>query len=121
MYLDNSGGYYTSDGEQHSRRGRFLILMSLRGGDCNDIRGIVRKVALRQLGHWMMGRVRIGREWYSVSGAYGHDGLTLNVADDAFARGTPLPPELYAAWNKGGGWNSCGSEAPDMRKWADTL
>jgi hypothetical protein len=31
---------------------------------------------------------------------------------------TPITPELYDAWNNGRGWNSAGSEAPMMRRWA---
>jgi len=80
------------------------------------VRAIIRKVALRQLGHWMMGRTHIGKQWYSLSGAYGHDGLLLDVQPDAWDRGVSLPPHLYRLWNKGGGWNSCGSEAPMMRE-----
>ena len=120
MYIDGTDTFYVSD-EQCARKAKFLILMSLRGEDCNVIRGIVRKVALRQMGQWMMGRIRIGRESYSLSGAYGNDGLIVDVAADAFEKGTPLPPELFEAWSHGGGWNSCGSEAPAMREWARTL
>jgi hypothetical protein len=30
----------------------------------------------------------------------------------------PIPQELHDAWNKGGGWNGAGSEAPKMVEWA---
>lgn len=82
------------------------------------IRAFVRKVALQQCGHWMMGRVNIGGKWYTVSGAYGDDGLTMNLPYDTYMRGVVLPQELYNAWAQGGGHNSCGSEAPLMREWA---
>ena len=120
MYLTSGQGYYDASGQQHARRGRFLILMQDKNQPCgrNNIRAIVRKVALSQCGHWMMGRVRIGARWYTVSGSYGDDGLPMNVESDAYALGVPLPTELYDAWNKGNGWNSCGSEATAMRKWA---
>jgi hypothetical protein len=120
MYIQEvSGGY--RNGEQVTGRGLFLILVQTKSrviSSPGNFRAVVRKVALRQLGHWMMGKARIGKEWYSLSGSYGHDGLPLTVKDDAFDRAVPVPEELYDAWSKGGGWNSCGSEAAGMRKWA---
>ena len=122
MYIENTGGYY-KDGDQHSRRANFLILMLREGDpcDCGVVRCVIRKVALRQMGHWMMGKARIGREWYTLSGSYGSDGLPLRVGDDAYALGVPLPPSLYHWWNKGGGWNSAGMEAPMMREFGKHL
>ena len=122
MYIEPTVSGYVGT-EQVTRRARFLILMQERGDSSKGlIRGIIRRrVALHQCGHWMMGRARIGAEWYTLSGACGHDGLTLDVAPDAFNRGTVLPDDLRAAWNTGGGWNSAGSEADAMRTWAQTI
>ena len=86
--------------------------------DLRDVRAVVRDVALRQLGHWMTGQVRISGHPVSLSGAYGADGLTREVPRAVFELGVPLPPELYEAWSKGGGHNSAGSAAPDMAQWA---
>lgn len=117
MYIDSSGGvYYNSAGEQCARRARFLLLVQLEAG--GEIRGIVRKVALRQLGHWMMGRARVRGESLTISGSYGHDGLPMTVGENVFAAGVKLPDDLREAWSKGGGWNGAGSEAPAMRAWA---
>lgn len=66
----------------------------------------------------MMGRVNIGGKWHTVSGTYGDDGLPMTVDTATFECGTPVPEELYEAWSKGGGWNSCGNEAAAMREWA---
>lgn len=123
MYLSNGGRYYGRDGGQCARRGAFLLMMQPDTrdpmGDCGKrIRCVVRKVALRQCGHWMMGTARIGSRWYTVSGAYGHDGLPMAVQADAYERGIELPQELRDAWNVGGGWNGCGSEAAAIREWA---
>ena len=85
------------------------------------MRAVVRIVALRQLGHWMMGRVNIGGTWHSVSGSYGGDGLPMTVPDDVFLRGVPVPSDLYDAWAKGDGWNAAGNEASAMRAWANTI
>jgi hypothetical protein len=82
------------------------------------LRAIVRYVRLRQLGHFMMGSARVGKTRLTLSGSYGHDGLPVTVPDEVYEAGAPLPPELYEAWNKGGGWNSAGSEAEAMRRWA---
>ena len=119
MYIEPTGARYDRGGQQVVRRARFLILMQTHGE--GGLRGIIRRVALRQLGHWMTGRARIGAKWYSISGAYGHDGLPLTVARDAWERGAPLPSELYDAWNHGGGHNSAGNEAGAMREWAQGL
>jgi hypothetical protein len=37
---------------------------------------------------------------------------------EVYEKATPVPQELIDAWNKGGGWNSAGSEAPSMAEWA---
>jgi hypothetical protein len=127
MYIENTTTYYVGT-EQRARKARFLILLQPdkeESGDKeatgNNLRGIVRQVALQQLGHFMMGRVKISEHRLSVSGAYGHDGLPCTVPREVWIKGTPLPKELYDAWNKGGGWNSAGSEAPAMRIWALTF
>ena len=120
MYVQRTFGGYDRSGQQMASRARFLILLQLESGPCDasNTFAIVRKVALRQLGHFMMGRANIAGTWRSVSGAYGSDGLPMTVKTlpkDA----KPLPRELYDVWNKGGGWNGAGSEAPAMRTWAN--
>lgn len=119
MYIEPTIGGYDSSGEQVTRRARFLILVQ-REGDSGggEIRALVRSVALRQCGHWMMGRARAFGHSITISGAYGGDGLPRDVPDAVFQRATPLPADLRDAWNKGGGWNGAGSEAPAMRQWA---
>ena len=119
MYIENNGGYYKGS-EQHARRGLFLMLVQppgIEGG--TEIKAVVRKVALSQLGAWMMGRVSIYGHRLSVSGSYGSDGLPMNVPQEVYDRlQVKLPQYLYDAWNKGGGWNSAGNEAELMREWA---
>ena len=136
MYLRNDGHTYYDGTEQHRSRGQFLILIS-RLDRPKELRALVRSVALRQLGHWMMGVARIYGKSIVVSGTYGADGLPVTIdqrfttvngllkTDDdppwvekVWGNAVPLPQELYDAWGKGGGWNSAGSEAPEMRKWA---
>ena len=118
MFISGGHTYYRGS-EQYATRGRFLILLTRKDDKCgpDHVFAVVRKVALRQLGHFMMGRANIGGHWVSVSGAYGSDGLPLTVdrlPDDAVI----LPLELYNAWNKGGGWNGAGNEAYAMKAWA---
>jgi hypothetical protein len=85
----------------------------------SPIKALVRKVALHQCGHWMMGTARIHGRSITVSGSYGGDGLPLTVPWHLYERfGVKVPDELVEAWDKGGGWNSCGTEAPLMRDWA---
>lgn len=129
MYIEPVQTYYSdSSGSQATKRARFLILLQLEsetrlGANPSPspwpIYGVVRPVALRQLGAFMMGRARLHSKgkWESVSGAYGNDGLPRTVATlppDA----RRLPADLAEAWSKGGGWNGAGSEAPLMKEWA---
>ena len=118
MYVKGSHRYYRGT-EQYVTRAPFLLLLQLRDGPCaaSNTYACVRRVALRQLGHFMMGKVNLCGRWHSVSGSYGSDGLPMTV--DVLPRDAKLlPRELYDAWNKGGGWNSVGSEATAMRTWA---
>lgn len=118
MYIRGSHRYYESDGTQHVCKAPFLLLLQPadKSGPENTY-AVVRKVALRQIGHFMMGRVRLGPKWHSVSGSYGNDGLPMTV--DVLPKDAKLLPRaLYDAWNKGEGWNSAGNEAAAMREWA---
>jgi hypothetical protein len=122
MYLDRGRCYYVGS-EQRCAAGRFLLLLQLRGGGGPDgTFAVVRKVALRQFGAWMMGKARIhGKgKWATVSGSYGSDGLPMTV-DELPPDAVLLPRHLYDAWNKGGGWNCAGGEAQAMREWANGL
>ena len=118
MFVRGTHTYYRGT-EQCASRASFLLLLQLRDGPCDasNTYACVRKVALRQLGHFMLGRVNLCGKWHTVSGTYGSDGLPMIV--DALPKDAkPLPRALYDAWNKGGGWNDAGSEASAMRDWA---
>lgn len=120
MYLTNEGHDYYRGGEQCHTRAPFLLLIQDEKQDVgpDNFRALVRKVALQQMGHWMMGVARIKGQPITVSGAYGRDGLPVSVSKEIYALGVEVPKELYDLWNNGGGWNSCGSEATAMRGWA---
>lgn len=81
-------------------------------------RAIVRYVRMRQLGHFMMGSAKVGKHRLTLSGSYGSDGLPKTVCDEVYEMGVEVPEDLREKWNTGGGWNSCGTEAPFMREWA---
>ena len=120
MYTENGNGYYGSGGQQCVRRGDFILLIQPeRDRFCEEpIKVLVRKVAMKQLGHWMMGSARIYGETVTVSGSYGSDGLPKTVPDHIYDRAVlQLPDELKELWNKGGGWNGAGSEAEEIKKW----
>jgi len=122
MYIRPTTGYYDQDGSQHTRKGLFLILMQHNNFalDKHNFRAIVRKVALSQFGHFMMGTARIKGESITISGSYGNMGLPCDTKSDAVWNAcTPVPEGLHEAWNKGGGHNSVGSEAHLMRLWAN--
>ncbi len=123
MYIEATEGYYTADGTQHMRRGRFLILVQPKGWENRNMpmRALVRSVALRQCGHWMMGTARAFGHSIPISGAYGADGLTRDVPMEVYERAAAVPDALIEEWSTGGGWNSAGSEAESMRAFALTL
>lgn len=124
MYIAYSRSGYRGT-EQVVMRAPFLILMQQEGwnlvGNDQKIRGIVRKVALHQCGHWMMGSAFVKRHRIAISGSYGNDGLPCSVPKHVWEQGVELPAELHEAWNKGGGWNGAGSEAPLMREWGRSI
>lgn len=123
MYLGtaNSYTYYSDDGQQRHTKGDFLIFAVPEDGRCapSTLRACVRKVALEQTGHWMMGTARVGGESLTVSGSYGNNGLPMRVDREIWERFmTPVPERLYEAWNGGGGHNSTGAEREAVVAWA---
>lgn len=118
MYIEKDHYTYYKGTEQRTSRGKFLILMQPTEGIDYAIRGIIRKVAMKQLGHFMMGTARIKNQSITLSGSYGNDGLTCSVPMEVYLMGKELPKWLVDLWNKGGGHNSCGNEANEMRIWA---
>lgn len=124
MFLTNKRSGYDRHDQAYSS-GKFLLWMQPddewarhRTLGREKIRCLVRNCTLRQLGHWMMGMVRIKGKSITVSGAYGSDGLPKSVPREIWELGTELPQDLYDKWAKGGGWNSAGSEAEAVRNWA---
>lgn len=129
MYITSKYSGYNRHGEQ-TAAGKFLILMQpkapegMRAADAvhyetsAPIRAIVRYVRMRQFGNFMMGTARIGKHRVTLSGSYGSDGLPCTVPQEAYEMGVEVPAHLIEMWNKGGGWNSAGNEATEMRKWA---
>lgn len=121
MFVGKSKRGYTRGGEQWAS-GKFLILMCSEEDKephaSKRMRGIVRHVHLHQTGHFMMGSVRIMKNKITLSGSYGGDGLPVTVPKEIYELGHPVPEDLWAAWNTGGGHNSAGSEAPLMQEWA---
>ena len=122
MYIQNTPIYYRGD-QQTVQRAPFLLLLQPNQATISEscrpenTYAVVRQVALKQMGHWMMGRANLSGKWVVVSGGYGNDGLPMSIPTlprDA----QPLPRELYDAWSNGGGHNGPGSEASALRKWA---
>lgn len=120
MYLGGGFTYYAGTEQRHTRA-PFLILAS-RSPEA--LYACVRKVALGQFGHFMMGRANIGGSWVTVSGAYGNDGLPMNydkLTDRQRAAFVAVPEEIAAIYWEGGGHNNAGSEAGVMRKYGRKL
>lgn len=79
MYVTNIGHTYYDGGGQRHTRAPYAILAS---DDDNNLYACVRQVALRQVGHFMMGSARIGGQSVTVSGLFGSDGLPLTIDRD---------------------------------------
>ena len=120
MYLTHNHVYYRGT-QLCAPRAPFLILMT-RNSDIDmrpQLYALVRQVAMRQLGHWMMGNANIKGHWFTLSGDYGNDGLPMTMDDDAVPDdAVPLPDDLCRAFWEGGGHNCAGREAPKLKAWA---
>lgn len=119
-WMDAKGGQYAS--------GWFLILVYPKDRkegeplfDKDRIRGMPIYTKMSQFGQFMMASAKIKGHEMVLSGAYGAMGLTKDVPQEIYELATPCPPELIAAWNAGGGWNTSGSETPAMQEWAKEL
>lgn len=136
MFINRTIGGYTRDGEQFAR-GRFLCVFHSNqfkraeetGRDWREhpkelrrkLYATVRYCHLKQFGHWMMGTVSIGGSRVTVSGAYGGDGLPMDLEklpETARSRLVEVPADLAEKFWNGGGHNSAGTEADAMRTWA---
>jgi hypothetical protein len=119
MFIKPVRTYYSEDGEQRTGKGLFLILMRDKNPPIlhTNARAIVRRVQMRQLGNWMMGKIVVKGHTISLSGAYGANGLMVDVPTEVYEVGVDIPRKLYDEWGQGGGWNSCGNEAESLRKW----
>lgn len=99
--------------------GSYLWVVTPPGGGFFESRAFVRTVKLRQLGHFMMGTIKVGHHFQTVSGAYGSDGLPDDAPQHVYDAAVPVPGELLEAWNNGGGGhNRAGGEAGSMSQWA---
>lgn len=123
MYITNQGHTYYRGTQQCHTRAPFLIFVQDKDGTIgkDNFRALVRKVALQQMGNFMMGTARINNQSITISGAYGSDGLPVDVSKDIYDKAIPVPEKLYDLWNKGGGWNSSGTEAYAMKGWATEI
>jgi hypothetical protein len=121
VYIETTTRYYVGS-EARIRKARFLILCQPNDVAHKDPmpapRALVRKVALLQCGHFMIGVARAWGRSLKLSGDYGDDGLALAVPPEVYERAEIVPDELVREWNKGGGWNTAGSEREAMRAWA---
>ena len=81
----------------------------------------VRVCALSQLGHFMMGTIRIGGKSITVSGSIGNDGLPLDVQEvpanwrDKLVQ---VPQDVASAYWTDNGHNDIGSARDPLRQWA---
>lgn len=118
MFLKITKQGYNRDGEQFAH-GYFLCLVSDKNNQkCNadNTRAFVCFTKMSPFGHFVMGKTHKFGQQFILSGSYGQDGLIMDVETDIFEKCHKLPEELFDKWAHGGGWNSAGNEAADMRK-----
>lgn len=104
MYLGNVERYCDSHGTQFVRKSNYLLFVQTKAMD-SEIRAVVRKVALKQWGHWMMGTARMFGESITVSGSLGSDGLPQTVSQEIFDRACLIPEEVLQVWKQDTGHN----------------
>jgi len=99
MYLKQPERYYRGTA-QGARGAPFLLLLQRRDQPIgqNNLFAVVRKVALLQCGHFMMGKANLSGQWVSVSGNFGNDGLPMDV-DALPSDAVPVPTDVYNIWN----------------------
>lgn len=108
LWYDSRTTYYDSGGAQHSRRAKRVFFIQ-RWGDfahgesltpMRDLRAIARSAAFEQLGHFMMGTIRVGGRSITVTG--GEDLDLEGNFDGVWPSGAcPVTGEARAAWDKG--------------------
>ena len=120
MYLDKRGSFLMIFEEPHEVG---------KGPGKPELRALVRRVRLQQLGAWMMGSAHINKQFGSVtlSGSYGSDGLPIYLphksgfdvekAYKLWPRLHQIPAELQAEFWAGGGHNTAGKEGSSFRQW----
>ncbi len=84
-----------------------------------EMRCFVRHVILRQMGHFMVGDMKLGSQQIYVEGTYGGNGLPKTLPREVWQAGLILPNDLCELWATAkGGHNSAGSEGLLIRRWA---
>jgi hypothetical protein len=107
MYIEDTSTYYVGTVE-HIRKARYLILVrpiwdpSIMAR-APAPRALVRTIALRQVGHHMVGKARLWGYVIQVSGGFGLNGQPATVPDWLYDRAATIPPELLVKWNQGAG------------------
>ena len=82
---------------------------------------MVRKCALTQLGHFMMGSINIGGKRITVSGPCGSDGLPLDYQEVACKdrmRLVEVPEDVAEVYWNDNGHNDIGRARDTLRTWA---
>lgn len=119
MFINGIKNWYV--GNQGCTRGAFLIFFQWDTDP--QLKVLVRTVTLKQLGHFMMGEIRLAgiiprkQIRITLSGSLGSDGLPINLYQEKYGdvavplwdKLHPLPEELQQMfWADDTGWNSVG-------------
>jgi len=93
--------------------------------DTRKLYAYIGRVAMRQVGHFMLGRLRIGNQWLTVSGQCGSDSLPLNVEKvlpKYRSKLIGIPQDIADVYWAGDGHNQLNSlAAKTLRDYASSL
>lgn len=99
MFIGKSRGGYR--GTEQVASGHFLMVFQNENAPrlenkLRPLRALVRKVALHQCGHFMMGSVKLYGVRFSLSGTYGSDGLPMEITHST-RRNVPERPDEFTS------------------------
>lgn len=103
--------------------GSFLILGRPEDSQANsnDIRAMVRHVAMKSNGKIFVGVVRIGFHSISLVSTYGGDGCAIKLPDKVYESGFPLPEILYKLYSSVSYRTVVEEEEKEFRNWGRAL
>jgi hypothetical protein len=118
MFISGGQVVMADDGWQFTKPGIFLILMRPKGSSHDaPLKAIVTDICLENMGHHMMGMLKVDGCEMTIDGDFGNKGLEMIVPPSIFQKfGIGLPPRIRGL--VGMGHNSAGGARGRIKRWA---